>query len=194
MMCSNDMDASSSWIPYFFFTDGMKSFHDGLSDKYHRSCRVPYEYTTQVHVLGRNGYISVDNVWRPEEVHLNWQDIANSLNNHVDKILIIGHWDCYNDGGKSIIKDWIKYLSPYFKSKEIIGIQGHTHINKIENYNNIKLITAGGNGFRGSGCNCNGGCNGCHCCCPTLYKNNKWIIGGWSDDKLCGMLNNRIEL
>jgi hypothetical protein len=186
LSCINDNKVSGSWVQYFFTSDGIKSFHDGLSENYHRGCRVPYEYTIQNFVLGRTGYITVDNAWHPNDVNINWSDLSNKLNNYVDNIIVIGHWDYSNSGGKSGVSDWIHKIEQYFRNKKITGVQGHTHINSIRNGNgNFKLITAGGNGFRGSGCDCKGNCYNCHCCCPTLYKNNNWIIGGWNKGEFC---------
>lgn len=189
LLCVNNNKISGSWLQYFFMTDSFKSFHQGLSDIYHRGCRVPYEYSIQIIVIGRTAYITIDNTWHPNEVNIDWNSVNNKINNHVDTIIIIGHWDYINLGAKSSVSDWITYLYKFFK-KEIIGVQGHTHVNNIKTVvknNNLKykLITVGGNGFRGAGCNCNGNCYNCHCCCPTLYKNNNWIIGGWNKDQLC---------
>ena len=204
LSCSNNNEASAIWVQYFFATDGLKSFDNQLSNIYHRGCRVPYEYTTQIFVFGRTGYIIIDNTWKPEELNVKWNDINNKLNNHVDTILIIGHWDYTNDGGSSVVKNWISYLSKYFNNKKIIGVQGHTHTNIISyhNYNNInyQLVTVGGNGFKGSGCDCRDNCFNCHCCCPTLYQNNNWIIGGWNNNQFCNSLkyklsfNNKLDL
>lgn len=195
LSCANSNEPSGSWVQYFFATDALKSFHNDLSSVYHRGCRVPYEYSFQIIVLGRTGYITIDNTWAPNEVNINWNDVKNKLNNYIDTIFIIGHWDMIHAGSKSGVTDWILYLYKYFDNKQIHGIQGHTHINKYEHINryshryqkniDYKLITTGGNGFKGSGCNCKNNCFYCHCCCPTLYKNNTWVIGGWDNNNLC---------
>lgn len=197
LSCTNNNEVSAIWIPYFFATDAIKSFHNKLDQIYHRSCRVPYEYTLQVNVLGRTGYISIDNAWHPHEMNINWIELSNKINNYIDTILIMGHWDYINSGAYSGISDWISFLYKFFASKKIYGVQGHTHINTIQTINkydhhnnnniNYQLITAGGNGFRGSGCDCKGNCFNCHCCCPTLYKNNNWIIGGWNNNNFCNI-------
>jgi len=196
MLCTNNNDVSAAWIPYVFLSDGLKSFNNELSNIYHRGCRVPYEFTFQVKVLGRTGYLTIDNTWAPSEVKIDWTTLSDKLNNYIDTIILIGHWDYINSGAKSGVSDWISYLYKYFQNKKIIGVQGHTHVNNIQHVNkydhnnhrniNYQLITAGGNGFRGSGCNCKDTCYNCDCCCPSLYKNNNWIIGGWKDNQLCG--------
>lgn len=197
LTCSNNNQASGSWLNYFFVIDGLKSFNNGLSDIYHRSCRVPFEYTLQIKVLGRTGYIIIDNVWAVHEVNINWSDISNKINNYIDTLLILGHWDYTNSGSKSGVSEWVSYLYKYFDNKKIYGVQGHTHINTIRTINkyehnygkniNYQIITAGGNGFRGSGCDCRGNCYNCHCCCPTLYNNGNWVIGGWNHGEFCSL-------
>jgi hypothetical protein len=186
LSCTSNLDVSASWVNYLFVSDGIKSFHDGLSENYHRGCKVPYEYTLQIKVLARTGYIIIDNTWNYNDIKINWSDVYNKLNNHIDTLLVCGHWDLYGYGATSVVRDWIKYLSGYFPNKKIFGIQGHTHENSYHiTSNNNKLITIGGNGFKGSGCDCTHGCFGCHCCCPSLFANDSFILGGWDSDKLC---------
>lgn len=197
LTCSNNNQVSGSWLQYFFITDGLKSFNNGLSEIYHKGCRVPYEYSLQIKVLGRTGYIILDNAWKPEEVNIDWSSVSNKLNSHIDNLLVLGHWDYINSGAKSGVSDWISYIYKYFSNKKIQGVQGHTHINnkriinKFEHHYgkniNYELITAGGNGFRGSGCDCRGNCYNCHCCCPTLYNFSNWIIGGWNNGEFCSL-------
>lgn len=196
--CTSNDQISGIWLQYFFVTDALQSFHQRLSEKYHRSCRVPYEYTFQVLIFGRNGYFIIDNTWSPKQVNINWYDIKERLRLYIDNIFVVGHWDSIHAGSTSSVKDWIHYIHKYFYEKTIIGIQGHTHINNIQDINyfntfsnkylSYKLLTVGGNGFKGSGCNCKNSCINCHCCCPTVYSNNKWYIGGWDNDKACNNL------
>lgn len=184
MLCVEDSRVSGSWVNYIMLSDGLKSFHDGLSEIYHRGCRVPFEYTLQVKVIGRTCLLLIDNAWHYDEVHINWNELFNKVKSYVDTLIVAGHWDMKHAGSKSSVNDWVTFLKRYF-SKNIFGVQGHTHINKISNIQDNVIVTAGGNGFRGSGCDCSHTCIGCHCCCPTLYNNGKFIIGGWNNNELC---------
>jgi hypothetical protein len=181
LLCVNNNEVSGSWVNYLMISDGLKSFDNELSNIYHRGCRVPYEYTLQIKVIGKTGFIIIDNTWHYNEININWNAVSSKLNQYTDTILILGHWDMIHSGSKASITEWVNFLKQFFNNKRIYGVQGHTHINKISD----NIVTVGGNGFRGSGCDCSHTCMGCHCCCPTLYNNSNFILGGWDIMQLC---------
>lgn len=181
--------ANAMWVPVFFATDAMKSFNDGLSEAGQPACAVPIEYTLQIYVIGTTCLVLADNVWKPEDsdaaVGGDWSKVASRLPSSVTTVIVSTHWDGRGAGAISDTLDWTNYLKGKFPGKKVFGDANHTHTNTVLS-GDPGIVKSGGNGFRGAGCGCQGTCQGCDCCCPSMWtKDGQWIPGGWRQGQLC---------
>lgn len=188
---------SAAWVPLYFATDGMKSFHDGLSDLNEPNCTLPLEYTTQLVVVGETAILTGDNTWKEDAVDTavqDWGKVAAKLKGVVDTVIVATHWNSLGLGAVSTTVDWARHVGSKLPGFRVFGDTNHVHKNTAFSGGSPQVVTSGGNGFTGTCSDPKGSCKNNQCCCPSMWtKEKQWKMGGWQSGQVCGDLHGEVE-